>query len=65
MKRLRWLIVFVAAAIVKYLLPSTPRWRANRNTQRSAETDRAVSAFVIASMDTARRPRDGRSPTRR
>jgi hypothetical protein len=65
MKRLRWLIVFVAAAIVTYLLLSTPRWRANRNTQRRAETDRAVSAFVIASMDTAGPPRDARSPARR
>jgi len=33
MKRLRWLIVFVVAAIVTYLLLSTPGRRADRNTQ--------------------------------
>jgi hypothetical protein len=33
MKTLRWLIVFVAAAIVTYLLLSTSAARADRNTQ--------------------------------
>ena len=33
MKTLRWLIVFVAAAIVAYLLLSTPGRHADRNTQ--------------------------------
>jgi hypothetical protein len=33
MKTLRWLIVIVAAAIVTYLLLSTPGRRAERNTQ--------------------------------
>jgi hypothetical protein len=33
MKTFRWLIVFVAAAIVAYLLLSTPGRHADRNTQ--------------------------------
>ena len=33
MRTLRWLIVFVGAAIVAYLLLSTPGRHADRNTQ--------------------------------
>lgn len=37
MKTLRWLIVFVAAAIVAYLLLTTPARQADRNTRIVAE----------------------------
>ncbi len=36
-KTLRWLIVFVGAAIVTYLLLSTPRGRASHYTQTVRE----------------------------
>ena len=42
MKTLRWLIVFVAAAVVAYLLLSKPGARANR--QSHPASDPAVAA---------------------
>ncbi len=44
MKTLHWLIVFAAAAVVTYLLLSTPGARADRNTQIVMDPAIAVHA---------------------